>query len=218
MTPSTQRRDEARQGLILPRRALHRLAEVGIYANASVSLEHQYQGQRYVVRGVESGGAIEEIGHYVTFCDQGGAPLGWLHPLDAVGVNGVHALVIASSLVRVEMFRVGHTYDLLITQHAPGLSDNGKRPPLDSKILFRAHEGHLALDLVGANKNMKALVLPAFHSWAGEALTVPVKFEAVVKAVCGAVNCPGCRHSHYLRALGQDSEDQTTTRVGEVRE
>ncbi len=217
MTPSTQRRDEARQGLILPRRALHRLAEVGIYANAAVSLEHQHQGQRYVVRGIESGGAIEEIGHYVTFCDEGGGPLGWLHPLDSVGVNGVHALVIASSLVRVEMFRVGRTYDLLVTRHAPGVPDNGKRPPLESKILFRAHEGHLGLDLVGANKNLRGLVPPAFHSWAGEALTVPVEFEAVVKAICGAVNCPGCRHSHYLRAPSQNSEDLTEMRVAEVQ-
>src|ERR1039457_512523 len=148
MTPSTQGRDEARQGLTLPRRALRRLTEVGIYANPAVSLEHQHRGHRYVVRGIESGGAVEDIGHYVTFCDQGGAPLVWLHPLACVGVNGVHALVIASTLVRVEMFRVGHTYNLFITQHAAGLSDQGKRPPLESKILFRAHEGYLALDMV----------------------------------------------------------------------
>jgi len=41
---------------------------------------------------------------------------------------------------------VGHTYDLFITTHAPGLSDDRKRPPLESKLLFRAHEGYLALD------------------------------------------------------------------------
>src|SRR5271157_350205 len=87
MTPNTRGRDEARQGLTLPRRALRRLTEVGIYANAAVSMEHQHLGHRYVVRGLESGGAIEEIGHYVTFCGQGGAPISWLHPLDSVGVN-----------------------------------------------------------------------------------------------------------------------------------
>lgn len=204
MTPNTRGRDEARQGLTLPRRALRRLTEVGIYANAAVSLEHQYLGHRYVVRGLESGGAIEEIGHYVTFCGQGGVPVSWLHPLDSVGVNGVHALVIASTLVRVEMYRVGHTYDLFITQHAPGLSDNGKRPPLESKVLFRAHEGYLAPDLVKQNKDLRGSVMPAFHSRAGEVLTVPVEFEAVVKAISGAANCLACRHSHYLRAPGQD--------------
>ena len=75
MTRSTQGRDEGRQGLTLPRLALRRLTEVGIYANPAVSLEHQHRGHRYVVRGIESGGAVDEIGHYVTFCDQGGAPL-----------------------------------------------------------------------------------------------------------------------------------------------
>ena len=188
MTRSTQGRDEARQGLTLPRRALRRLTEVGIYANPAVSLEHQHRGHRYVVRGIESGGAVEEIGHYVTFCDQGGAPLVWLHPLDSVGVNGVHALVIASTLVRVEMLRVGHTYDLFITQHSPGLSDHRKRPPLESKILFRAHEGYLALDLVKENKDQRGSVMPAFHSRAGELLPVPVEFEAVVKAITGAAS------------------------------
>jgi hypothetical protein len=217
MTRSTQGRDEARQGLTLPRRALRTLTEVGIYANPAVSLEHQHRGHRYVVRGIESGGAVEDIGHYVTFCDQGGAPLVWLHPLDSVGVNGVHALVIASTLVRVEMLRVGHTYDLFITQHSPGLSDHRKRPPLESKILFRAHEGYLALDMVKENKNLRGSVMPAFHSRSGEVLIVPVEFEAVVKAITGAANCVGCRHSHYLQAPGQDGPDRIETRVSEVR-
>ena len=216
MTRSTQGRDEARQGLTLPRRSLRRLAEVGVYANAGVSLEHQHGGHRYVVRGIESGGAIEEIGHYVTFCDQGGAPLGWLHPLDSVGVNGVHALVIAPTLLRVEMFRVGHTYDLSITQHAPGLSDHGKRPALESNVLFRAHEGYLALDLVKENKDLRGSVMPAFHSRAGEVLTVPTEFEAVVKAITRAANCRACVHSHYLRAPGQDDEGRIETKIAEV--
>jgi hypothetical protein len=180
-------------------------------------LEHQHRGHRYVVRGIESGGAVEEIGHYVTFCDQGGAPLVWLHPLDSVGMNGVHALVISSTLVRVEMLRVGHTYDLFITQHAPKLSDHRKRPPLESKILFRAHEGYLALDLVKENKDLRGSVMPAFHSRSGELLPVPVEFEAVVKAITGAANCVGCRHSHYLQARGQDDEDRIETKVSEVR-
>jgi hypothetical protein len=81
--------------LVLPGRALRRLAEVGIFAQSFVSLEYQQFAKRYVVRGVESGGAIEDLGRYVTFCGDLGEPLAWLHPLDGIGVNGVHALVIA---------------------------------------------------------------------------------------------------------------------------
>ena len=193
-------RDETRQGLILPRHAVRRLIEVGIYANPAVSLEHQHLGHRYVVRGVESGGAVEQIGHYVTFCDEAGGRLAWLHPLDSVGVNGVHALVIAPALVRVEMFRCGNTCDLLITRHAPGPSDGRRRPTLESRVLFRAHEGYLGLDLVKEHRDRRGMVMPAFHSRAGEMLAVPAKLEAAVKVVSGAACCIGCTHAHYLRA------------------
>ena len=191
--------DEARRGLILPRSAVLKLGEDGIFAKAAISLEHQHLARRYVVRGIESGGAVETIGHYVTFCDENGEPLSWLHPLDSIGVNGVHAVVIASRLVRVEMFRRGHTYDLLITRHAPGVAENGKRPLLDSKVLFRAHDGYLALDLVKEHKHQRGSVIPTFHSRGGEPMAVPARFEAVVRAATHGTTCIGCAHSHYLR-------------------
>jgi hypothetical protein len=79
----------ARRGLTLSRRVLRRLNEVGIFAQPHVSLEHQHLARRYVVRGIESGGAVREIGRYVTFCGPDGGPLPYLHLIDAVGVNGV---------------------------------------------------------------------------------------------------------------------------------
>ncbi len=192
--------DEARRGVIIPRSALRKLSEVGIFAKATVSLEHQHLAHRYVIRGIESGGAVEAIGHYVTFCGESGEPLSWLHPLDSIGVNGVHAVVIAPTLVRVEMFRRGHTYDLLITRHSPGKVENGKRPLLESQVLFRAHDGYLALDLVKEHKNQRGSVMPTFHSRGGEPLPVPAKFEAVVKAVVRGCACVGCFHPHYVHA------------------
>ncbi|MCL5005928.1 MAG: hypothetical protein M1404_05285 [Acidobacteria bacterium] len=192
--------EEARRGLTLPRSAVRKLAEVGIFAKAAVSLEHQHLARRYVIRGVESGGAVEGIGHYVTFCDENGEPLSWLHPLDSIGVNGVHAAVIASSLIRVEMFRRGRTYDLFLTRHAPGPVGNGKWPVLDNKVLFRAHDGFLALDLVKEHKNQRGYVIPTFHSRGGEPLLIPAKFEAAVRAATHGSTCIGCSHSHYLSA------------------
>ncbi len=146
------------------------------------------------------GGAVEGMGHYVTFCGENGEPLSWLHPLDSIGVNGVHAVVIAPSFVRVEMFRRGHTYDLLITHHAPAFVANGKRPALESRVLFRAQDGYLALNLVKEHKGQRGLVLPAFYSRGGEAMSVPHRFEAVAEAITSGANCAGCNHSHYLRA------------------
>ena len=46
---------------------------------------------------------------------------------------------------------------------------------------------------------------------------MPAEFEAVAKAITGAANCVGCRHSHYLQARGQDDEDRIETNVSEVR-
>jgi hypothetical protein len=191
---------EARRGLVLPRKALRRLAEAGIFAQSGVSLEYQQLAGRYVVRGVECGGAVECFGRYVTFCGEQGEPIGWLHPLDAIGVNGVHALVVAPVLMRVEMFRRGHTYDLLITRHAPGSRENGKRPSLESTTLFRALAGYLELDLTRPKKNRAALPLPTFYTRAGETLPIPSQFQAVIRAVTLGVNCCACVHSHYLQA------------------
>ena len=47
-----------------------RLREAGIFARPGISLEYQQVAKRYVVRGVESGGAIDNLGHYDTFCGE----------------------------------------------------------------------------------------------------------------------------------------------------
>jgi hypothetical protein len=198
MNPKTQ--PSAHRGLVLTRRALRRLAEAGIFAQASVSLEYQQLAKRYVVRGVESGGAVEGLGRYVTFCGDQGEPLAWLHPLDGIGVNGVHALVIAPSLVRVEMFRRGQTYDVLILRIAPASATNGKRPASESTTIFRADEGYLPADLAKRRRDQKEIEIPRFYSRAGEPLAIPGQFKAVIKAVTLGVLCVGCKHSHYLVA------------------
>ncbi len=190
----------AHRGLVLPRRALRRLVEAGIFAQASVSLEYQQLAKRYVVRGVESGGAAEDLGRYVTFCGDQGEPLSWLHPLDGIGVNGVHALVVAPSLVRVEMFRRGQTYDVLISRIAPVRENNGKKPPLQSTTIFHAQEGYLPADLAKRRREQRLADTPRFYSRAGEPFPVPCQFESVIKAATSGVLCLGCKHSHYLRA------------------
>src|SRR3974390_342564 len=114
-------------GLRLTRQVLRVLKERGIFAHSPVSLEHQHLAKRYLVRGVESGGAVGDLGRYVTFTQEDGQPVEWLHPVEAIGVNGLHAVVVAPVLVRVEMLRSGRTYELLITQHRPGTVSESKR-------------------------------------------------------------------------------------------
>src|SRR6266478_3137046 len=194
-----RKQDLAQRGLTLPRRALRRLAEAGVSAQPQVSLEHQHLAQRYVVRGIESGGAVKQIGRYVTFCGSDGEPLPYLHPIDAIAVNGVHAVVVAPVLVRIELFRAGRTCQLLITKHEPGKAENGRRPPLENSVLFRGVNGLVDLDLLRLGSDLAGRsVTPEFWSRAGEMLGIPAVFAAAIGAATKGANCVGCSHSHYL--------------------
>lgn len=183
----------AHRGLTLPRNVLRRLDKVGIFAQPHVSLEHQHLARCYVVRGIESGGAVREIGRYVTFCGPDGGPLPYLHPVDAVGVNGVHAVVIASILVRIELFRTGRTCQLLITRHKPGKVEDGRRPPLENTALFRGVNGFL-------HSVEDETALPRFWSRSGEEREIPPLFVAAVRAATHGASCLGCSHAHFLAA------------------
>jgi hypothetical protein len=199
-----QKRSLAVLGLRLSRQALRVLKERGIYAHAPVSLEHQHLAKLYVVRGLESGGAAGDVGRYVTFTQADGQPIEYLHPVEAIGVNGLHAVVVSPVLVRIEMLRKGHTYELLITQHRAGIVSDRKRPPLETKILFRGIHGRLDLDLSGKNRDQAGMVTPVFYSLAGEEFGIPKRFQNVIRAITKAVNCVGCSHCHFARAPQKD--------------
>ena len=104
----------AQHGLALPQATLHALKKRRICCQTFVTLEYQLGPKRYVLRGTESGGAVEDMGHYCAFLDATGEPIPWLQPIDSLAVNGRHAVVIAPELVRIEMLRVGRTYELIL--------------------------------------------------------------------------------------------------------
>jgi hypothetical protein len=187
-----------RRGLVLSKPVLRRLNEIGIFAQSQVSLEHQHLARRYVVRGIESGGAVKDIGRYVTFCGPDGEPLPYLHPIDGIGVNGVHAVVVAPVLVRIELFHSGRTCQLLITEHQPGNSGSGRRPRIESRLLFRGVNGFMDFALSSNRSDSSASLIPRFWSRSGEELPVPPVFGAPVAAAARGANCLGCAHPHFL--------------------
>src|ERR1017187_5475442 len=67
----------ARRGLTLPEPTLTRLRTVGIWFEANLTL--QRRDQEWLIRGQESGGAVSDIGRYVSFCKEDGSALPWLH-------------------------------------------------------------------------------------------------------------------------------------------
>jgi hypothetical protein len=211
-----QREILARQGLRLSALTLKRLRSAGIYCQPSISIEHQHLAKRYILRGVESGGAVADLGAYSSFVHEHGTALGWLQRVDSVGVNGVHAVVIAPVLVRVEMLRVQRTYDLLITRHSLATSATGQRPRLESVVLFYGRRGSLEMELWGKDAAYRGTVAPVFYSRAGEIATLPAEFQNAAALITAAVCCLGCRHCHLLQPqpLAMNLETMPTTAGG----
>lgn len=198
MGKQEKRTRQRSMGLVIPVAGLRRLRNAGIYCVPGVTMEYQQSTKRAVLRGLESGGASPEIGRYVTFCNDDGSPVSWLHPVQGIVGNGVHAVVIAEKLVCVEMLRVAQTYDLLIVKHEPRVDQDGKRPQLHPQILFRALRGHLPLDLLRKDRELAGNIAPEFFTKSGERREMPSRFSMVVKAITRAVNCEECTHSHYV--------------------
>jgi hypothetical protein len=188
----------ARQGLRLPPITLKCLRTAGIYCQPSVSIEHQHLAKKYVLRGVESGGAVAEVGAYASFVDEQGSALPWLQRVDSIGVNGVHAIVVAPGLIRVQMLRIERTYDLLITRHQLAKSGNSQRPQLESSILFYGRRGSLEIELWGKDVGFRGTVCPVFYTRAGERVVLPNDFQDAATRITSAVCCLGCRHCHLL--------------------
>ena len=186
--------------LTLPGAAIKRLQEAGIYCTPEISLEFQRAGKRYVLRGRESGGAIRQIGRYVTFCGDNGQRLSWFLRPDSVTSNAEHAIVIAPGFVSVEMFRVEHTYELLVTRHELYTAKAGARPTISSRVVFRGWQGQLPLDLVDKDRALAGQIAPEFFTRAGEPRPLPGDYIEAVRATTLGVNCGQCVHPHFLIA------------------
>ena len=187
----------ALHGLSLPAGVLKAIQKRGIYCTPDVSVEHQHLAKRYVLRGVESGGAVADMGRACAYLAPDGQPLSWLQSIDSIAVNGRHAIFIAESLVRIEMLRTLRTYELAVSLHTLSVSSGRSRPEITSKLLFRGRDGILPLDLwKDEHKGLRGQLAPSFYDRAGELLGLPTRFEEAIRKMTGFVCCIGCRHTH----------------------
>jgi hypothetical protein len=146
---------------------------------------------------VESGGAVVDMGRACAYLSSEGSPLAWLQRIDSIAVNGRHAIFIAESLVRIEMLRMLHTCELAISLHTLSRNSGRSRPEIASRLLFRARDGALPLDLWREeHKESRGNVAPVFYNRAGEVIGLPHRFEEAIKRITAAVCCLGCRHTH----------------------
>jgi hypothetical protein len=187
----------AQHGLALPAATLRALKKRGIYCQSSLTLEFQQLARRYVLRGVESGGAVVDMGRYCAYLSGEGEPLPWLEPIDSLSVNGRHAVIIAEEFVRIDMLRIGRTYEMVIAHHDLVLLPDSARPRVGSRELFRGQQGTLAIETWKAeNKDLRGEIAPVFYTLAGEIRRLPDQFESAVRRISGAVSCVGCKHCH----------------------
>ena len=187
----------AHHGLSLPHGTLKTLEKRGIYCTPGVSLEHQHLARRYVLRGVESGGAVSDMGRACAFVAEDGSPLPWLQAIHSIAVNGRHAIFLAERMVRLEMLRNGRSWELAITLHTLSAVPDRVRPVIVSKPLFRGRDGTLLVDLWKEEyRELRGKLTPVFHSRAGEAQSFPSQFEEPVRKITAAVCCIGCQHVH----------------------
>ena len=108
------------------------------------------------------------MGHYCAYLDADGNPAPWLQQIDSIFGNGRHAIVIAPELVRIEMLRLGHAYELAITRLSLKSVEGHTRPAIATAPLFRGHQGTLGVELWNAeNKSLRDTVAPVFFTAAG---------------------------------------------------
>ena len=210
-----------RWGLTFTPAVINRLRKLAIYGQPQLSLEHQGRAKRYVVRGVESGGATEEVGYYVSFAGENGEALPWLQTLDSLTVNGPHAVVIAPVLTRIEMLRIARTYELCITRHRPVAVEARQRPKLEAEELFRGEHGYLALELWGKDKDLSGCVRPQFFTRSGEEIELPCRvrrggegshercelcglFASTLLAACGATTTTPAHEEEQESSMSAD--------------
>jgi hypothetical protein len=183
----------ARLGLRLPAVTLKRLQSAGIFCQPAVSVEYQQHAHGYVLRAIESGGAIAELGAYCGFVGTGGNAVMWSEQLNNLAVNGLHAIVMAPVLVRLEMVRNRLSYELLITRHSLSSVPQHQRPQLRSSILFHGHGSSMALSNDAESRSRSC---PPLCDGSGSLSALPAQFRDAVQRLVSGVWCVGCRHPH----------------------
>lgn len=198
----------ALRGLRLPTVALKGLQRAGVYCQAAISIEFQQQAQCYVIRGVESGGAIPRLGAYCAFVDFRGGSLTTVQSVATVTVNGFHAAILSPEFVRVQIFRSEQHCELLLTHHSLVPKEGKTRPVLSNSVMFHGAHGRLEWDLWGKDSRLQGMIAPTFYNRSGEQMLPPdCLHDAVLRVTAGAC-CVGCRHAHVAGSARQIDGEQ----------
>src|SRR5260370_2497651 len=88
-------------------------------------------------------------------------------------------------------------YELAISRHDLSSLEIRTRPIVNSTLLFRGHQGTLAVELwKEEQRNLRGSISPVFYTPAGEIKTLPEVFEDAVRRITGALSCLGAKYTH----------------------
>ena len=190
----------ARRGMLFTAETLEQVRKTGIRCRPQLDVVYQQQAKAWKLRGEESGGAVELLGHYVGFVGVDGCPLLWLQRVQNFLPNGMHAVIVEDEFVRVEMFRFENTYDLLVTKHWLE-QRTGQKAEMRNAILFLGRNGFLETELWGKDAAFRGGAMPHFLTRSGEPGPPDSLWTDATLKATEAVCCCGCRHSHLLEAV-----------------
>jgi hypothetical protein len=196
------------RGLRLPAMALKGLQRAGICCQPAISIEFQQQARCYVIRGIESGGAVPRLGAYCAFVNVRGGPLHMIQPVATVAVNGFHVGVLSPEFVRIQIFRSELHCELLLTQHTLVSKEGKTRPALENSVIFHGAHGQLEWELWGKDSRLQCIVALTFYSRSGEQVLPPDCFHDAVLRVTAGACCVGCRHAHVASSARQIDGEQ----------
>lgn len=199
-------------GLRIPGAILRRLRTYGIVCQPAVA-----KAGRGILSGYESGGGVHDLGAYCGYCLPDGRRLALQRSLESsISRNGLHSVVIASEFVRIQVLRVLHHLELLITRHTA----NDPEATIHNAVLLRGR-GVLEKTAQVEESPTSEASTPEFRDETGSPLELPEMFKDVIVRVIQGACCQGCRHSHSLLQPGEaerngNAEEQTLPSIEEV--
>ncbi len=186
---------DLRMGMALNRAELDALQAARVSAQARIDTKQRTDGKS-ILTCHESGGGNRNIGHYVGYVPVEGLPFMVNRKLVNLGVNSIHRFIVATALVRFEVFRYEKNFlHALITLHHVITDGNGKSQ-MFRKTLFRGKFGE-----IDSRGNVK------FPSDEGdEDYSVQPYLEAGFKAALTATRCAGkqgigCQDSGHFESV-----------------
>jgi hypothetical protein len=192
-------------GLPIARDALRDLTKFDIRTLPRVAMLQQAETKRWVLSATDSGGCRPAMGHAVAFVALQSATKYRTQRIDTPYINSIHRTVVASALVRFEIFRMESTCDLLVSLHWIEPQGGNAKPSHRWQNLFNQQRGSLEVPLwEDSHLALRDVVMPKFFTRAAEEIKIPEFLHDGVVRITHAVCCTNCKHAHFYDASDID--------------